>query len=364
MTPTHEGYQYSLEADSDFMYEIDKCVLNDTLSVEPTDCPGFVRLVLTSKDNLHYSMLQAVKQDKTMWISPLKFKAHISVALYILVKAMKNSNHNNIDLLEGFVADTEIVGPAIRLKCDPETEENEPDLTFSLASDGIIENLSDNLKLTVIDFVPALAFENWPPIANEWIKRARKWPPPPLVQNIIQYGFHVVAKSSSKETEDYEWRISFAKANSLLLKSIDKYSWCKQCYRIFKCLIKYYFSHPKLITTFHCKTVFLWTLERFPPDSWTFKNLGQRFLGLLDSLLHALVMGRLSEYFIPNDNLFSKFEADCTLTVMQKVSEMRREPIKFIYRIGTVAWNDELQGMTIEEMLHWDDIPETERFPW
>ena len=100
MTPKHDGYHYSLEADSDFMYEISKSVLNDTLSVEPTDCPGFVRLVLTSKDNVHYIILQAIKQDKTMWISPLKFKAHISVALYILVTAMKD--HNNIDLLEGF----------------------------------------------------------------------------------------------------------------------------------------------------------------------------------------------------------------------------------------------------------------------
>jgi hypothetical protein len=74
-------------------------------------------------------------------------------------------------------------------------------------------------------------------------------------------------------------------------------------------------------------------------------------------------MGRLSEYFIPYDNLFSKFEPDCTLTVMQKISEMRREPFRFIYRIGTQAWNDELQGMTIDEMLHWNDKPETERFP-
>jgi hypothetical protein len=47
---------------------------------------------------------------------------------------------------------------------------------------------------------------------------------------------------------------------------------------------------------------------------------------------------------------------------MQKISEMRREPFRFIYRIGTQAWNDELQGLTIDEMLHWNDKPETERF--
>jgi hypothetical protein len=35
---------------------------------------------------------------------------------------------------------------------------------------------------------------------------------------------------------------------------------------------------------------------------------------------------------------------------MQKISEMRREPFRFIYRIGTQAWNDELQGLTIDEM--------------
>ena len=92
-----------------------------------------------------------------------------------------------------------------------------------------------------------------------------------------------------------------------------------------------------------------------PPTTWTERNLDERFLGLLDSLLHALVHKILPQYFVTSDNLFANINDDFAVTVAQKVSNMRKRPFDFINRANTYSWNEEFQGITIEEMLHWDD---------
>jgi hypothetical protein len=87
---------------------------------------------------------------------------------------------------------------------------------------------------------------------------------------------------------------------------------------------------------------------------WNEANLGERFLGLFDHLLHALLNKCLPQYFIISENLFSKLDDDFALTVAQMVSKMRKNPFSFIYRADIVPWDDQFQGMTIDEMLNWD----------
>ncbi|KAK3083538.1 hypothetical protein FSP39_025017 [Pinctada imbricata] len=127
--------------------------------------------------------------------------------------------------------------------------------------------------------------------------------------------------------------------------------------------MKYHVTRPRIISTYHLKTIFLWTLEKYPPDTWTEENLGQRFLGLLDKLLHHISLRFLPQYFIPADNLFKNLNEDFVQIVVKVVSSMRQRPLDFIYRKNISPWNDEDTGMTIEEMLSWDDKPEEERYP-
>ena len=187
--------------------------------------------------------------------------------------------------------------------------------------------------------------------ASTWPTRARKWHNEELIQKVVQAGHHIVAKPRSECTDEFEWKLSFSQAEGNLLRSIEKYSYCKQCYRIFKCLMKYHLSHPNAISTYD----FYMELEMHPPTTWTETNLGERFLGLLDSLLHALVHKTLPQYFVTGDNLFANINDDFAVTIAQKVSDMRKRPFDFIYRANTYPWDEEFKGMTIEEMLHWDD---------
>ncbi|VDI33721.1 Hypothetical predicted protein [Mytilus galloprovincialis] len=42
---------------------------------------------------------------------------------------------------------------------------------------------------------------------------------------------------------------------------------------------------------------------------------------------------------------------------------MRRNPYSHIYRLGLNAWDDEMQGFTIDEMVDWNEKPEKDRYP-
>lgn len=371
MTPSHDGFGYTLQADSDFMYEIDTTGFNTTLTLEDTEHPGFVNFCIDSKEHLPYIFLNSVLENeitKCMRISPSKLKLHLSLAFEILIDMMKNNLENiDHDIFEGFQTRTEIIGPAVRLKCFPQEEIFEPECTFMLGKEDELEDteLPKSLKVREIDVALAIRFNDWPKQASGCLTRQRKWPNKSLLKISADEGFHVVPKSSTKDITNYEWRLSFARVDCILLKSIANTSQCKHCYRIFKCFVKYHLSHPKLVSTYHCKTIFLWTLERFPPDTWTEDNLGHRFLGLLDGLLHALVMRQLPQYYIPSDNLLNKFKdkTDFVDTVCQKLSDMRRNPFSYIYRLGTNAWDDEMQGFAIEEMIRWNEKPEKDRYP-
>ena len=273
----------------------------------------------------------------------------------------------------GWKVQTEVVGPSMRLICEPVYKDlaypeifySNFDDDFSKLDERLQEESSEiaigpcNAEISIndieIDFVLAIPIRDWPEQASQWPTRKRNWPNEEMIKKCAQAGHHIVAKPSSESTDEFEWKLSFSQAEGNLLRSVEKYSYCKQCYRIFKCLMKYHLSHPNVISTYHCKTIFLWSIEMHPPNTWTETNLGERFLGLLDSLLHALVHKTLPQYFVISDNLFANINSDFAVTVAQTVSNMRKKPFDFIYRTNVCPWDEEFQGMTIEEMLNWDD---------
>jgi len=97
-----------------------------------------------------------------------------------------------------------------------------------------------------------------------------------------------------------------------------------ECYRILKYLIKKHISNPKLLTSYHLKTVLLWNLGRLPEDFWSRKRMAYCFLGLLDDLIFRFSEGNIPQFCVPSSNLLLKFHKDFSEIVVKKLIYIRR----------------------------------------
>lgn len=81
---------------------------------------------------------------------------------------------------------------------------------------------SGRIGSTDIDHAHCLVSDFWPPIACSWINRCNLWPAPHVVDQIVKSGCHVVAigHKLGKHVEN-EWRISFSKAETKLVYSMN-----------------------------------------------------------------------------------------------------------------------------------------------
>lgn len=83
----------------------------------------------------------------------------------------------------------------------------------------------------------------------------------------------------------------------------------RQCYVYLKLLRQITMKEKCLITSYHCKTVFLYSCERLPPEAWG-DNPGLCVLYMLDLLLQYVKERYLPGFFIPETNLFDRFTND------------------------------------------------------
>ena len=184
------------------------------------------------------------------------------------------------------------------------------------------------------DEVKYFSCSSWPPIAQTWTDRERqsKWPPKEIIQEIILKGCRIVHKAHpSSKDPDAEFRFSFSVAELILFKtlSVDQ----KKCFIAFKALVKYKISRSKILTkneidlsTYHLKTIFLWTCETIPADQWHTTNGWARcLLYMIDQLYACLKSRTLPGYFIEESNLMDSIELPQTL--VREISKLRRNPI-------------------------------------
>ena len=171
------------------------------------------------------------------------------------------------------------------------------------------------------DIVPSLSCSGFPAIANGWKTRTegKSWPCPQTVKEILESGFHLVPKTSKLPGSDptLSFRIAFSVAEKLLARSLTVFQ--KECYRVFK---MYYYERlkrdPKVLTTYHLKTVFFWVLETTDSTIWTEENRAYCCMLLLNYLLTALLESNLPHYFIPQNNLFQYLnEADLKMDMYE-----------------------------------------------
>ena len=182
------------------------------------------------------------------------------------------------------------------------------------------------------DFVPALRSLGWPKVSQDWITRARKWPSPCVVNEIIQEGFHLIVKPPRKGgNPDCDFRISFSHAEFLLSKEMNEVQ--RELYRCLKKYHRVYLStDPKGMVTFHLKNVLLQTIEETGSAMWTDNNRSKCMMKLFRNLHEALKKKNLPHFFVKSFNLFGVdyIERSSILKILSdKVEQIIANPTQF-----------------------------------
>ena len=166
------------------------------------------------------------------------------------------------------------------------------------------EKSSDHLEGGV-DIVPAFKAPGWPIVAQEWIRRERKWPSQEVIDQILQEGFHLVVKAPKNGGNlECDFRISFASAEYLLSRELNEVQ--RECHRCLKKFHRAYLStKPKSLVSFHLKNLFLQTVEETGAEIWTQSNRVECMMKLFRNLLEALRNRDLRHFFVRSYNLFS-----------------------------------------------------------
>ena len=119
-----------------------------------------------------------------------------------------------------------------------------------------------------VDHVGCIKLQCWPMVAEDWVKRERKWPESEIIMELSSFCY-IIAKPSPEEkenTETTEWCYSFAHHEKQLvnLRSEEQ----NLIYLIIKAI--FYKNakplNPENITSFLLKTVMFWVCEEHPPN--------------------------------------------------------------------------------------------------
>jgi len=231
----------------------------------------------------------------------------------------------------------------LRDRDSADTLEIEEDITWYARAHEYFENIAaketgdgdtasfDETRIRgSFDLVPGIECDGFPLIAKEWKKRVERksWPHPQTVTLVVSSGFHLVPKVSKSSGSDSStsFRLAFNTAENLLAQSVTRFQ--RECFRVFK---MYYYEklklEPKVLTTYHLKTVFFWVLEKTDGSIWKEENRAYCCMLLLQYLKVSLMKETLTHYFIPENNLFKYLEKRELKKVLKAVEDIMADPI-------------------------------------
>ncbi|KAH3696750.1 hypothetical protein DPMN_084226 [Dreissena polymorpha] len=167
-----------------------------------------------------------------------------------------------------------------------------------------------------LDFVNALGVTKLLPEVNEWICRHRPghWPTQELLEDAKTcMCFLVPVGHPFSDTKHIEWRLSPNLIERKLMFSLNIVQ--IKCYVFLKMIKKSLFYNvvEDGITSFHCKTILFYTLERTHAHLWQDCNLAFLVKLCLHTLQRCLKHGVCPHYIIGGVNLF-----DSKLSVSQR----------------------------------------------
>ncbi|CAC5355435.1 unnamed protein product [Mytilus coruscus] len=163
------------------------------------------------------------------------------------------------------------------------------------------------------DFVYCIRGEKWPVEASEYKTRKRRfnWPTKQLFYEIIESGYFLASvgsKESKNKENEVQWRVSFNKAEQLIIESFNETQ--IHCLMILKNIKNKLLPKAvgKNITSYTMKTVMFWCLEETPDTCWHPSNLMRCVCFCISKLKQYLEKVFLPNYFIRKRNQFTLIE--------------------------------------------------------
>ena len=191
---------------------------------------------------------------------------------------------------------------------------------------GMFENFDG------LDIVPAYPITEWPlKLAEELQNRANRseWLSSDFVDSIIKEGCQVVPIPHKKSScPELEWRLSFSLSEVRIARELvtDKQ---RQCYLFLKILRKQTMKQLETLSSYHCKTIFLYSCERLPVSVWE-ERPGSCLIYMLDCLIECIRKRFFPSYFVPERNMINHLteeELDYIMAVLRTVRMDVIEPL-------------------------------------
>ena len=164
----------------------------------------------------------------------------------------------------------------------------------------IVELQDIFIARTEMDYVCAFRLNEWPSfIIKNWRSRNYEtWPSRAAAARILSCDLSLVPKPSPNGNSNLVWRLSFSVAEKELCSELTSAQ--KNGYKYLKFLATEEFNNPKILHSYHLKTVFFWTLQILPPEKkWGNAQIGERLLDLIDFLIKCLKVGIIPNFFVP-----------------------------------------------------------------
>ncbi|XP_052239977.1 uncharacterized protein LOC127850733 isoform X2 [Dreissena polymorpha] len=181
-------------------------------------------------------------------------------------------------------------------------EENNKDKDTEVSKSGPSVSFLENW-----DIVEAYTVRKALPEIQHWIDRCRgrHWPSPQLLEAArIAPCFLVPAGHPDSDHKHEEWRLSPNLIERMLMFSFNVTQ--IKCFIVLKIMKKSLLNKivKDSFTSFHCKTLMFYTIERTHPDLWKERNLVYLIVLCLKILRKWLRDGMFPHYIIPRVNLF------------------------------------------------------------
>ncbi|XP_052806140.1 uncharacterized protein LOC128235370 [Mya arenaria] len=199
------------------------------------------------------------------------------------------------------------------------------------------------------DYVFALKCKQLPPEVEWWLQRPRSshWPTREMMQDARECSCFLVPDGHFQSlNEGIEWRISPNQIERILVFSFTTVQ--LKCYVVFKMLKKYlnehYLGHHGKLTSFHCKTIMFFTIERISPAEWKEDRLIKCISYCLHTLLTFLKRGYCPHFILSGVNLFEgKISRCCQISLMEIVKVFLKNNLMILYDLQIDSLGQRIQ---------------------
>jgi hypothetical protein len=181
-----------------------------------------------------------------------------------------------------------------------------------------------------------LLCETFPPAAEEWKTRERKFtfPSRHLMRRILKMSCTLIKKAHPRSQEpEIEWKYNFSMAEYAIFNGGITESQLHGFF-VFKILVDNATFHlTKQLKNKHLKAAYLHALEEIPCEAWE-TNFSGCILFVLSTLVEFLRAKCLPHYFISTKNLVDCFQADEIEVLCVNMECIRAFPVTIIQNVA------------------------------